>query len=234
MTHNLPNAAECVEAAGTAAKPEDLVRFLDHLWSVKVTEHLFDPWQQSNNDDLDEGAVARRRFALAAHLSAPRPSLLCVGEAPGYRGCRVSGVPFTSEGQIGDAVIPRLTSMKTRFSVRPRPWREGSATKVWGALTAQGLEEATVLWNAVPWHPHPPGMPLQNRGPSSAEWLAGLRLLQMLLEALPETTRVVAIGRVAEAALKRLNVDAYHVCHPAARSGARLFREGIEAFASRL
>lgn len=138
MVTHLPTAKECVDKAASAAKPDALIRFLNGLWATNVDGNLFDPWRQANSDDLDEGSIARRRFALTAHLSAPSPSLLCVGEAPGYRGCRVSGVPFTSEGLIDDGAIPRLTSM-TRFSKRHTPWREASATHVWRALRAHRL-----------------------------------------------------------------------------------------------
>ena len=42
-----------------------------------------------------------RRERLSAHLSARRDArYLLVGEAAGYRGARISGVPFTSERQL--------------------------------------------------------------------------------------------------------------------------------------
>ena len=49
----------------------------------------------------DGGGAALRRDRLAAYLEqrAGAPILL-VGEAPGYRGARVSGIPFTSERQL--------------------------------------------------------------------------------------------------------------------------------------
>lgn len=236
MVAHLPTAKECVEKAASAAKPDALIRFLNSLWSTNVGENLFDPWRQANCDDLDEGSIAQRRFALAAHLSAPCPSLLCVGEAPGYRGCRVSGVPFTSERQIFNGEIPRLTSMKKmRFSECETPWLEPSATHVWHALEDYKLRETTILWNAVPWHPHPPGQSKKNRSPTAAEQRDDrvFSLLRLLRKALPEDIKVVAIGRVAERALKRINADPRYVCHPAARGGgAKRFQDGIREVAS--
>src|SRR5918912_3798343 len=47
-----------------------------------------------------EGA-ARRRARLLAYLQGREDApLLLVGEAAGYRGARVSGIPFTSERQL--------------------------------------------------------------------------------------------------------------------------------------
>lgn len=227
MVAHLPTAKECVDKAASAVKPAALIRLLDHLWSTNVNGNLFDPWRQANSDDLDEGSIAQRRFALAAHLSAPAPSLLLVGEAPGYRGCRVSGVPFTSEGLIDDGAIPRLTSMK-RFSKRHTPWREASATHVWRALRKHGLEKAAILWNSVPWHPHPFGLPEKNRSPSSEEQIVGHKFLQLLLDALPGSIQIVAIGRVSQRALTQVGVDCHHVWHPAAHGGAKRFQEGID------
>src|SRR5215212_6693682 len=46
------------------------------------------------------GATVRRE-RLAAYLEArARASWLLVGESAGYRGARVSGIPFTSERQL--------------------------------------------------------------------------------------------------------------------------------------
>ncbi|HXV57867.1 MAG TPA: hypothetical protein VD704_08365, partial [Gaiellaceae bacterium] len=64
-----------------------------------------------------EGAAVRRD-RLAAYLrSREGAPLLLVGEAAGYRGARVSGIPFTSERQLSG-----------------RPPGEASATLVQQAL----------------------------------------------------------------------------------------------------
>ena len=37
-----------------------------------------------------------------------QPGYLLIGEASGYQGCRISGIPFTSERLIMEGVVPRL------------------------------------------------------------------------------------------------------------------------------
>jgi hypothetical protein len=56
---------------------------------------------QTTNFYRDGQGAALRRARLAAYLeSRAEAPLLLVGEAPGYRGARVSGIPFTSERQL--------------------------------------------------------------------------------------------------------------------------------------
>jgi uracil-DNA glycosylase len=147
-----------------------------------------------------------RRQRLAAYLEERQDArLLLVGEAPGYRGARVSGLPFTSERQLsGD------------------PPGEASATIVHQVLSELGIADDVLLWNVVPTHPHRPGRPASNRAPTKAETEAGLRFLSKLADG----RSVVAIGRVAQRAL-----GGPYVRHPS-HGGAALFRVGLAHYAS--
>ncbi|HSK15905.1 MAG TPA: uracil-DNA glycosylase [Gaiellaceae bacterium] len=151
-----------------------------------------------------EGA-ARRRERLAAYLDerAGAP-LLLVGEAAGYRGARVSGIPFTSERQLTGG-----------------PPGEASATVVHRTLAELGLETMVLLWNAVPTHPHLPGRPRSNRPPTRAEIDAG----RAFLAELARGRRALAVGRVAHALL-----GGPYVRHPS-RGGARAFRDALLHYA---
>jgi len=124
---------------------------------------------------------------------------LLVGEAPGYRGARVSGIPLTSERQ--------LTGLGPA---------EATATVVHRVLAELELADDVLLWNAVPTHP---GDEHSNRRPTRAEVQAGLSFARELTRG----RRVVAVGRVAQRAL-----GGPYVRHPA-RGGAAAFRAGLEA-----
>ena len=145
-----------------------------------------------------EGAETRRERLLAYLRERESAPLLLVGEAPGYRGARVSGIPFTSERQL--------------TGTGPA---EASATIVHRVLAELALEERVLLWNVVPTHP---GTTSSNRRPRAAEIAAGLPFLH----ALAEGRRVVAVGRVAEAVLD----GAPYVRHPS-QGGAAEFRAGL-------
>jgi uracil-DNA glycosylase len=125
--------------------------------------------------------------------------VLLVGEAAGYRGARVSGIPFTSERQLTGTGPTAAT-----------------ATIVHRVLAELELEEAVLLWNVVPTHP---GTADTNRPPSRTEVEAGLPFTRELARG----RRVLAVGRIAEEAL-----GAPYVRHPS-HGGAAAFRETLSA-----
>jgi len=151
------------------------------------------------------GAEKRRR-RLAAYLGSRRDApLLLVGEAAGYRGARVSGIPFTSERQLTGSGPA-----------------EATATIVRRVLEELGLEEETLCWNVVPTHPHLPGRPETNRPPMRAE----IEDARPFLQELARGRRAIAVGRLAQTVL-----DAPYVRHPS-HGGAAEFRAGLLRFRS--
>jgi uracil-DNA glycosylase len=127
---------------------------------------------------------------------------LLVGEAPGYRGARISGIPFTSERQLS--------------GTGPA---EASATVVQRVLAEFGAEHAVLCWNVVPTHP---GTSSSNRRPTRAEIVAG----GLFLERLAVGRRVIAVGRIAHEAL-----GGVYVRHPS-HGGAVAFAAGLRAVLS--
>jgi uracil-DNA glycosylase len=153
--------------------------------------------------------------------------MILVGEAPGYQGCRFSGVPFTSERLILNGRIPRIAE-PGRLTDRKLSFTEPSATVVWGMLDELGIGDRVVMWNAFAWHPHEPGEPYSNRAPSRTELTAALPILRGVMARFADVP-VVPVGRKAEETLMDLGVEAMPwVRHPS-RSGAALFREELRA-----
>jgi uracil-DNA glycosylase len=144
-----------------------------------------------------EGADVRRARLLAYLRSREDAPLLVVGEAAGYRGARVSGIPFTSEQQLTGA--------------RPA---EATATIVHRELAELGIEEDVLLWNVVPTHP---GTERSNRRPTRVEVEAGLPYLRELAHG----RLAIPVGRLAHGVLG----DPY-VRHPS-HGGAGAFRDGL-------
>jgi uracil-DNA glycosylase len=151
--------------------------------------------------DGERARLLRRRLAdyLGAHRGA---RILLVGEAAGYRGARVSGLPFTSERQLTGSGPA-----------------EATATIVDRAVRELGVEQDVLLWNLVPTHPHVPGRPDTNRSPTRAEIRAGRRFVDRLAQG----RMVIPVGRLAE---RELGAPALR--HPS-HGGATLFRAGLRA-----
>jgi hypothetical protein len=153
---------------------------------------------RTTNFYRDGTGAALRRERLAAYLEqrcdAP---ILLVGEAPGYRGARISGLPFTSERQLTGAGPA-----------------EATATIVHRVLAELGATDRILLWNVVPTHP---GTATTNRPPSRAEIAGGA----VFAHELACGRRVIAVGRLAAAAL-----GAPSVRHPS-HGGAAAFAAGL-------
>ena len=148
------------------------------------------------------------------------PKLLLVGEAPGWRGYRFSGVPFTSEAQLAAGTHPFSGHQSSNAA---KPLGENSANYIWAVLAK--LHPDVFLWNAIPMHPHQPGMFAENRKPTIKERKQFELLTEGLISILKPHS-VIAVGRVAESALQRHNPK--YVRHPSF-GGASEFRNEIRA-----
>jgi len=182
--------------------------------------HVFNPWVDRDPEtDIARSAPQDRLERLQAHLSKSARYVL-IGEAAGYQGCKVSGIPFTSERLILAGEIPRVSTNEVRLTSRARPWSEPSATTVWGTLRRLGIAEQTGLWNAFPWHPHKPGNTHSNRTPTKIERELGLPLLVRFL-LLHRNAQVFAVGRNAEWALRAIEWKATPLRHPSMGGASR-------------
>lgn len=155
--------------------------------------------------------------------------ILLVGEAPGYRGAAVSGVPFVSTEILeGCRVDPWNAFGPDKGYLIPdgAPHRsEATATMVW-----QGLFETCaalpfpLTWNAVPFHPA--GTTAEsNSAVRRADISIGKPYIEWMLEFAPNAI-VLGVGRAAQEALMRLGHDAQGVRHPS-RGGKAEFLKGV-------
>jgi uracil-DNA glycosylase family 4 len=145
-----------------------------------------------------------RRNRLRSYLEARADAeIVLVGEAAGYRGARVSGIPFTSERQLTGAGPA-----------------EATATIVHRVLRGLGVEDEVLLWNVVPTHP---GSKASNRRPTREE----VEAASPFLDELTRGRTAIAVGRLAAEVL-----EAPYVRHPS-HGGAAAFEEGLRrAFAT--
>lgn len=229
-----------VNSAG--ATIANFLNFVNDLSKVVLGEHAQNQYACDKTPETNKSNGLRRSNLLCylEHLSRQGPKLLLIGEAPGYRGCAISGVPFTSEQILMDGVGGSRIADKTHFfgiengyrrvSAGGAPVKEGTATMIWEGV--RSLQPLPLLWNAFPFHPHRPGRPQSNRRPTSDEIALGLEFLTTLM-GLYAIQMVIAVGRVAQDALSRAGITAPYVRHPS-YGGKQAFLSGLAELESHL
>ncbi len=179
------------------------------------------------DDTRPDNAIRRRNLGqYLGQIADRRPTTLLVGEAPGYRGMAITGVPFTNTTLLRRGIrhfdlfgpdhgyeIPDASGIAA----------EPTATVMWNALVE--LDFLPVLWSAYPLHPHRPGELRSNRTPSAAETAAWSWSWRALMDVFPITS-VVAVGNVSRDALARAGMSVPQVRHPA-HGGREQFTLGL-------
>lgn len=198
--------------------------FVHRLASTPAGPNAAHPFDFSDG----ENDVRRRNLTrYLRQLAERRPRVLLVGEAPGYRGMRITGVPFTNTGILRDG-IPHfgMLGAANGYEVPPVPpgvAAEPTATVLWQTLVE--LDFLPALWSAFPLHPHRPGAPLSNRTPTAREAAEWAWSWQQLREALG-IDAVVAVGNIAGASLEKTGFDVPRIRHPA-HGGKVKFAAGL-------
>ena len=208
-----------------------LKAFVEELAATEVTPGV------CNQYSYEHAANAIRRGNLYIYLQQMQeinPEIMLVGEAPGYRGCRLTGVPFTSEHLLmnnmkglnlfGKQNGYRLAAEKEKLM------KETTATIIWETLIQ--LDIMVLSWNAFPFHPHRQDNELSNRTPLRKELLIGQKPLLQILELFP-ISMVVAMGNKAAESLNRLGIQYEKVRHPA-QGGRNGFIRGMAELKEKL
>src|SRR5262245_32785430 len=110
---------------------------IEALAGVKVAPDAYNQYAPGDaNNDI-------RRHNLRLHfmqMAEREPSMLFVGEAPGYRGCRLTGIPLVSRKILLEG-IPELDLFGAS--------RGYLATDDLGFESIQGEQSATIVWNTM-------------------------------------------------------------------------------------
>jgi uracil-DNA glycosylase len=206
-------------------------RFIAALSAAEVSDRACNQYS-AHVGDLRANAIRRanlRRYLDEFEEIAPHT--LLIGEAPSYRGGRLTGIAFVSETLLLSGIdiagsrgrVLGADRGYRRATNTPKPSTEASATMVWG--TIRSMEPLPMLWNAFPFHPFHRGNPESNRVPASSELAIGQPFIETLLRLFP-IRRVVAIGNQASLSLTKLGIEHVKVRHPS-QGGKNLFVAGM-------
>ena len=207
-----------------------LKKFVDELSAQKVNINTIN--QYSLDWDIAKGFTAQNNLLcyLTTMLHEIKPKTILIGEAPGHKGCKLTGVPFTSEYIIGSGKYKLFGyNEETKAVLRMgkiKPQKEATATIVWEAL--ERLEIYPLMWNAYPFYPLDNINDKPNRKPKPEEIdELGKKYFDKLLKLIP-VENFVAVGDVAEKALKRFGfVNIEKIPHPSYGTKSK-FIEGLE------
>jgi hypothetical protein len=195
---------------------EDFILNLSLVHKTNDTTNLY-------NGSSKESQI--RRNNLKVYLTKMKnlnPKYLLLGEAPGYKGCRLSGIGFTSEKVLFDN--PFFQNEQIEFiNETDKLESEISATIVWSEISK--LTSKPLIWNIFPFHPHSVADIQSNRTPTNTELEEGKRFLRDLLQIF-EIQKVIALGRKPESQLTDIAIPSAYVRHPA-NGGKNLFIAGI-------
>jgi uracil-DNA glycosylase len=203
--------------------PMTIEHFIDQLAKTAVSP---DTTNQYALDSTNQKYNQFRRNNLRAYLQAiakHQPACMLVGEAPGYRGARLTGIPFASPAVLNH--LPKRLGMAPLITENewPHIQKEASATIMWQTLDQ--ITAVPLIWNVYPFHPHQPGKLQSNRRPTQKELALGRSFLQELRRffAIPI---IIAIGNTADKALTRWEFPHQKVRHPS-HGGKKAFQQGI-------
>lgn len=190
-----------------------------------------DAYNQFGAGDNPYNAIRRanlERFFNDVYARQPKYAL--IGEAPGYKGMRLTGVPLMSRRMLLTG-IPSLDMFGAARGYQdvPEPGferiqSEQSGTIAWGTLAELGI--VPFIWAAFPFHPHQLSKPLTNRAPRRPEVKTGATFLAELLDIF-KPQKVIAVGNVAYGSLTELGIPCVKIRHPA-QGGKNDFVAGLK------
>lgn len=181
-----------------------------NIFEIERSSILYNQYNTTNLEYDLPNACEIRKTNLSNYLLSytDSPEIVIIGEAPGYKGCHFSGVPFTSEYQLENDLVP-FTGKKS--SLINKPYKENTATIFWEIM--RDYYPRFFVWNCIPLHPHEKGNILSNREPTKNEILSYSKNLNDILDLL-DCDIILSLGKCAQKSLNNLNIKNDYVRHP--------------------
>jgi len=170
--------------------------FLRDLRRQRHTEIVYNPYRHLN-------LTNNLRHYLNFMLNYQGKRILLVGEALGYKGGKLTGIPFSSGNIIQNYNHLLFNSIRDKIKINHIE-SENTAKIVWDYL----LIKTTIplFWNAFPYHPHPENELHKNRLPNQTELKQGSIYLQQIINLFkPEV--IAGVGNKGYKAILQLRPD---------------------------
>lgn len=203
---------------------DEIEKFIRELAECHVEGYITNMY----DDKVGDNEIKRENLKLyLKEMKKLNPKYVLIGEAPGYRGCLLTGIPFTSEYIIMNNKFFRNKGYDMR-NKNNKISKEGTATITWEAFDFHN--QYPLLWNSFPFHPHKAENFNSNRKPYAEELKIGKVFLEKIFELFPtiDKNKVGALGRIAENLLiNKMKIKAQYITHPRIKNR---FREDLKNF----
>lgn len=199
--------------------PEDIQQLIDLLRAVASSSTVANPYTSPNCcHNLGAYLTTLRSHGYSGHL--------LVGEAPGYMGCALTGIPFTSEAVLLKRKHSFLDALRPVVKLSGEQG-EATASMVWDHLV--NCKYVAAMWNVFPFHPHRPDEPKSNRKPTPKEVADAKQYLEAIIRILTPG-KIVAVGNTAAEGLRKQfpDLEFQQARHPS-NGGKKEFLVGMKA-----
>lgn len=199
----------------------ELNDFFSKLAKRKNSLTVFNPYREEY-----KLSNLKRYIELVSQQQGPR--VLLVGEAYGFKGGRLTGIPFSSGKLFSEVDHPFLIALSKDISLDEASLTsENTASIVWRYLLKRNT--VPLFWNSFPYHPHPSRIQKKNRAPTKAEIEEGLALLQMLID-FYQPQMLAGLGRKGADCLQRAfpEREICYIRHPS-YGGKNDFIQGMDS-----
>ena len=193
--------------------------FITRLSLVQKEENTTNLYFGNNR----ESEIRRNNLKVYLYkMKALNPKFLILGEAPGYKGCRLSGLAFTSERILAQNEFFKNEDIQF-INEMNKLEGEISATLVWNEISK--LIYQPLIWNIFPFHPHSPNNTKTNRTPTKIELEEGKVFLDELI-GIFNIKKILALGRKPESQIGTIGLPYCYIRHPA-NGGKNDFIKGL-------
>lgn len=191
------------------------------------SENIYKNCINQYSENVENSIITRNNlYKYLSSIYGREIKYIFVGEAPGYKGCRITGIPFTSEYILTKKIQPlNIFGLDNGYKViSPKLYKESTATIVWEIF--EKTEFIPLFWNAFPFHPHKEDNTNSNRKPNKSELVIGFKYLDMIIDIF-KPSEIIAIGKVSYKLLIENGFDCKYIRHPS-NGGKNDFIQGIK------
>lgn len=167
---------------------EQIDRLIDQLSRREESDTVFNQYK-------DEKIANNLKVYLKTQYKH-KAQYLFLGEASGYKGCRASGIPFTSgELLCKNSLFASQRTSYNYYFIREK--KESTSSIVYSFFNENPtIFNKIVMFNTFPFHPHKVLNDKSNRTPKREEINEGLSFLK-ILNNIFKFKKYIAIGNVA-------------------------------------